>query len=306
MFLEVPIVRFPITTMEDLRKEPRRELTQEEKAKPYSKYFYKELATIPQADLDILNAGPCDPALAVPIDRRSDMLRPGEHGVEVGWCLMPDGSSFAATKVFFPGASPEMFDWWFSWHALEPLRYALWCPNCHTSIRAHHPEDLKDSSGYPLHSRNWNQMHYPEEGFTFEKSTEVIIKFFSPETYGLDPALMAVTPVKALQMATLIMFGDKIAFTDQLDDLASKAKPEDRVPFNSFFHTIQTVPGGCVLRSRYWPGKTIVDGKAVDAPLPGADLEQVAWEHCRHSLTEYNNLASILPSIYKEMNGKID
>lgn len=299
------MMRFPITTMEGLRNEPRRELTQEEKALPYAKYFYKDLAEIPKEHLDILNAGPCDPEMALPIDRRDEILLGGEQSVEVGWCKMPDGSGFAATKVFFPNCAPIMLDWWFAWHALESIRYSLWCPNCHTNIRAHHPEDLRDSSNYPLHSRNWNQIHYPEEGFSYEKSTEVIIKFFSPETYGLNPFLVAATPVKAMQMATLIMFGDKISFTDQLDDLA-KNSGADFVPFNSFFHTMTTVEGGCVLRSRYWVGKTIVDGKAVDAPLPGADVEAIAWEHCRHSLTEYNNLASFLPQIYKELDGKID
>ena len=27
-----------------------------------------------------------------------------------------------------------MIDWWFAWHALEPLRYKIWNPPCHFEI----------------------------------------------------------------------------------------------------------------------------------------------------------------------------
>jgi DAPG hydrolase PhiG domain len=32
-----------------------------------------------------------------------------------------------------------MLDWWFNWHPLEGLRYAIWCPIAHTDISAETP-----------------------------------------------------------------------------------------------------------------------------------------------------------------------
>lgn len=298
-------MNYPITTMEGLRSEGHRPLTGEEQAKSYSKYFEKPLADIPQADLDILNAGPCDPLLALPIERRSELLLPGYLPVETGYCRMPDGSSFAATKVMFPGATPEMFDWWFNWHPLESLRYAMWSPNAHMSISVDDPEVHKDSSGVPLKTRNEGKVHYPVEGFRYDIAQPAVIHFLSPKDFGLDQRLLEVTPVKSMFLADLYIRGGSASFTD---DRADRAQDESILtPFNVFFHSVRTVEGGCELRSRYWIGKNIAEGKPrhVEMP-PELSTEQFAWENCRHSLTEYNNLASFLPQLYREMGGRID
>ncbi|MCD8217192.1 MAG: hypothetical protein LUD01_03960 [Clostridiales bacterium] len=297
--------KYPITTMKGLRSEGHRELTPEEEEKSYSKYFYKPLADIPEEDLNILNAGPSDPILALKIEDRDDLLLPGYLPIETGYCKLPDGSAFAATKVNFPGATPEMFDWWFNWHPIEPLRYALWSPNAHMSISAKYPDAHRDTSGYPLKSRNYGKVHYPVEGFRYDMAKPAVIQFFSPEDFGLNKNLLAVTPVKSMFLANLYIMGGSASFTDDREE-----KVEDdsiRTPFNVFFHSVRTVEGGCELRSRYWIGKNIVDGKAVHVDMPeGLDTEQFAWENCRHSLTEYNNLASFLPQLYREQGGKIN
>ena len=119
-------------SMGDIRKMKRRELTEEEKNRPYAKYYHKELAEIPAEDLAAVNAGPVDPARATTIRDRSDLMKPGYLEVETGYTVMPDGSGFAATLVKMPGVTPEMLDWWFNWHPLEGLRYAIWCPVAHT------------------------------------------------------------------------------------------------------------------------------------------------------------------------------
>jgi hypothetical protein len=80
------------------------------------------------------------------------------------------------------------------------------------------------------------------------------------------------------------------------------------MPINVIFHAIREVPGGIEYRSRYWLTYTFNrKGNIVKSgfPLPKSIVLAMAGNNCIHSLIEYNNLASFLPSLYKEMDGKI-
>jgi len=274
-------------TMDDIRRMKRRELTAEEKKKPYAKYFYKDLAEIPQEDLDIVNAGPIDPARATPIEKRNDLMKPGYLDVETGYTVMPDGSGFAATLVKMPGVTPDMLDWWFNWHPMEGLRYALWCPVAHTNISVKNPAQHLDSSGVPLRVRNYGSTHYPVEGFNIQGADRIRIEFFSPEEFGLDMSMFKEPGISRVYCANVIL-------------------DATHIPFNVFIHAIREVDGGVEYRSRYWVWQTMKKGlpKKVKLPMPYKMMD-MARNNCLHSLTEYNNLASFLPQLYSEMGGKI-
>ena len=274
-------------TMDDIRKMERRELTAEERKKTYAKYFYKELAEIPEADLEKVNAGPTDPSRATSIQDRNDLMKPGYLDVETGYTVMPDGSGFAATLVKMPGVTPEMLDWWFNWHPLEGLRYAMWCPVAHTDISVKNPEKHLDSSGIPLKVRNYGSIHYPVEGFNVRGADRIKIKFFPPEDFGLDMDMFKEPEISRAICANVT-----------IDAL--------RIPFNAFFHAIREVEGGVEFRSRYWIWQTMKAGRPVKVKLPMPyKMMDMARNNCLHSLTEYNNLASFLPELYQEMGGKI-
>lgn len=281
---------FPkIITNEFINSMPRRGLTVEEKALPYSKYYSRDMAKIPQEDLDIVNRGPIDSSLALPISQRSKLMEPGYLPVETGYCLMPDGSGFAATKVFMPDVTTEMIDWWFNWHPLVGLRYAIWCPVAHKSISALTPEAHLDVSGVDLHIRNIGKIHYPVEGFNLKGAQKIEITFKSAGQMGLDK--------KLLESGSMTTFA-----------AASVTNVWPRMPINIIFHAIREVEGGIEYRSRYWLTYTFDrKGNIVQSrfPRPKSIVRAVTRNNCIHSLMEYNNLASILPSLYKEMEGKI-
>ena len=88
------------------------ELTPEEKAKPYAKYFYNEPVPPDPAAFEPMEK-PMDPAKALPIERLNDMLDPGYHEVEAGWCALPQGGLYVANHIKMPGVTVEMVDWWF-------------------------------------------------------------------------------------------------------------------------------------------------------------------------------------------------
>ena len=275
-------------SMEDIHGMKRRKLKETEKAKPYAKYFGKKLADIPQADLDIINAGPVDPELAISVHQRNKLMYPGYLPTETGYTVLEDGSGFAATLVKMPGVRPEMLDWWFNWHPLEDLRYAIWCPVAHTGISVKDPSAHKDSSDVPLQIRNYGKTHYPVEGFNVVGADTLRIEFFSPEEFGLDMSSFKEPHISRAYCANVIIHAINL-------------------PFVVFFHAIREVEGGIEFRSRYWIWQTLKKGqfRKVRFPSPHKMID-LARNNCVHSLTEYNNLASFLPQLYEEMGGKID
>lgn len=125
----------------------RRELTEQEKKKSYAKFFdmpYPEVA----AETLALMKEPMDPALALPIQQRNDLLKPGYLEREAGYCVMPDGSGYVASYVKMPGVTLEMLEWWFAWHGMESLRYKIWDPNDHyeAHVSRRHLKQRLDSS----------------------------------------------------------------------------------------------------------------------------------------------------------------
>lgn len=284
---------FPdVVTNEWVNAMPRRTLTKEEMNLSYSKYYGKDMALIPEEDLDAVNAGPVSPFKALSIKNRNHLLLDGYLDIETGYCLMEDGTGMAATKVFMPDVTPEMLDWWFNWHPLEPLRYAIWCPIGHTSISAQTPEAHRDSSGIDRHIRNYGKKHYPVEGFDLKGAETIEIQFYNPVDLGYDAALIPDVEQGCIHTATV---SRKLGFT--------------AVPINIFTHAVRVVEGGVEYRSRYWLGWTVnKKGEIVKSkiPFPKKFMESMARNNCIHSLTEYNNLASILPDIYREQKGKIE
>jgi phloretin hydrolase len=77
---------------------------------------------------------------------------------------------------------------------------------------------------------------------------------------------------------------------------------------NVFFHAVRGVNSGVGYRSRYWIGKRMRNGipERCDVTFPGVEMAEITRAIYLHSLTEYNNLASFLPEIYREMGGKIE
>lgn len=279
-------------TNEWINQMPRRKLTSEEKKLPYAKYYHKDIAPIPQSDLDIVNDGPIQSRDALPITKRHALLELGYLKTETGYCLMPDGTGFASTKVFMPNVTPQMLDWWFNWHPLHSLRYVIWCPIAHVGISAETPEAHKDSSGIDLKKRNYGKSHFPVEGFDLKSAQRIRIRFYDPKQLGIDISKFEDTNVSNLFAA---------AVTREIGSFS--------IPINVFMHFVRKVDGGVEYRSRYWLGWTINkqgELKKSIFPFSRKFMLSITRNNCIHSLTEYNNLASFLPSLYEEEQGRID
>ena len=66
-------------------------------------------------------------------------------------------------------------------------------------------------------------------------------------------------------------------------------------------HFVREIPGGIELRSRFWIGYGLVDGRLVKLVPDGVSVpEEVPMGLFTHNLKEFGHLAAILPQVYAE------
>jgi phloretin hydrolase len=277
--------------MDDLK----RDLTNEERAKSYSKYFYREIVPPKPESLAVMDR-PMDPSKALPIERINDLLNPGYHEVESGWCILPNGSGYIANHTLMPGVTVDMVNWWMAWHGLEPMRYRIWYPPGHFGVNLSERDKAKVmDSRRPLAQKNHGVTHFVIEDVGGGGPEKIAISFMSPEDVGFD-----ISRFKSPNVGTIFA----------ANGVSQLINPPPGVPnFKSpafMIHFIREIAGGIEYRTRFWMGYHIVN-KVPYLLLPnGVRLpEFIPAGLARHNVHEYNNLASFLPSIYAEQNGII-
>ncbi len=187
----------------------RTELTAEEKAKPYAKYYYQPSAP-PAAHHAAMLADlkPLDPAKADRIQDVNDLLAPGYTEGENGYCVMPDGSGYVALRHPMPGATPEMIDWWFAWHGLEICATSYGIQRCTSppgSTRRSGPRCSTPPGRSPRSSRGSH--HHVVEDIGGGVFNAVDISFLTPEDFGFDMTRFHSPNAEALAAANVMARG---------------------------------------------------------------------------------------------------
>lgn len=259
----------------------RPELTSEERKYSYSKYYDLPLAQIPVEKLQVLAQGPMDPSKALKIEDRNDLFKPGYLEIEVGYCVMENGTGYLANLTFMPGVTKEMFEWWFAWHSLEDLRYRIWDPEDHFYARNLNREKVFDAT-LPMRERTWGTTHDVLEDIGPGADT-LIIEFKYPDELGYD-----IDKVGSKYCASMMA-----------------ANGHGPVPGQGvaavMTHMIREVEGGVELRSRFWIGYQIINGQPVKVLPEGVRVPDIAPKGLfAHNLKEFTHLAYILPLVYAE------
>lgn len=70
-------------------------------------------------------------------ENKNDILTSPELPKEVGYVKMDDGTYLVSMVCPMKGIAPEMIEWWFWWHVQDSLRYQVWYPGEHVSIKYH-------------------------------------------------------------------------------------------------------------------------------------------------------------------------
>jgi hypothetical protein len=249
------------------------------------RYLTQPMAPPDPRAIAAIEAGPMNPLdvlLPTSFDR---LLDPTELPVETGWCWTPDHVAYVAVRTPMPGTTGAMWDWWFDWHAHDPLRYRIWFPGMHFGNR------LVPRSR-PRAKPFWGATHFPDEDIGTGRE-HLRIEFKAPTEYGFT--------TDALQdprVATIV--GGHVGSASR------------HVRFGVMTHVFLNAPDGIVLRSRFHNGAVLrPDLPGVVGDLAGVAINRAAVRRLTiprdtpralalHCAREYAHLAAILPELYSE------
>lgn len=252
-------------------------LTEEEKKLPYVKYFYQDLAKIPEEKLAIAAGPALDATDILAVEDRNLFLAGKDKGAQVGYGVAQNGTGYVANKTFMPGVTVEMMEWWFAWHPItSDLRYKLWDHDDHYYARANKKEYILDKN-VPMREKTWGVDHEVMEDIGMGPSP-LLLHFMRPCAFGYDETLIGSTYCGSLVCA--VGEGDAPAFMT---------------------HKFYAAEGGTYLVSRFWMGYALIDGKITKVVPDGVSMPLMAPKALfAHNIKEFTNLAAILPELYEE------
>jgi hypothetical protein len=258
-------------------------VTEQDKLKSYYKYYDLEMTPAPKEKYDLVLRGAIEPSKALRIQDRNDLFKPGYLDTEIGYCIMEDGTGFLANLTYMPGVTTEMFDWWFAWHGLDNFRYTIWDPEDHHKAETMQREHTMDKD-LTYKERYWDTTHHVLED-TGMGPENLFINFKNPGDLGFD-----VSKIGTEACSTIV---------------CAKGYGEGQPPFAAppaiMTHFLREVEGGVELRSRFWMGWTIVNGKAVKALPDGIRMPEFGPKTLLlHNIKEFTHLAKILPQVFAE------
>ena len=248
-------------------------ISEEEKKSPLYKWFLRPM-TPPAPVKYAAAAAPADGSLGLLPYDMNRLFEPGYLPLEAGFCNLPDGGGMLANLTDMPGVTVEMFDWWFAWHGLEPLRYKIWNHEDHYYCLTRNPEISEDKS-LPMKKRYWDTVHDVREdvGLGLER---IAINFRDPADIGFDPALLKDFA------GTIVCAGN------------------DHNPV-IMCHFVRPTERGVELRTRFWMGYSVIGGKPVKVIPDGMQFPLIPVQALlAHNIKEFTNLAAILPELYAE------
>ncbi len=250
-----------------------------------AEYLERPLVPPHPVALAAIEAGPADPAAALPRERIDRLLDPAPLALESGWCELPDGVQFVAARTPMPGVSAAMVDWWFDWHPHKPLRYRVWHPGAHSDNSLEPP--LR-----PGAKPFWGTVHHPVEDVG-TGTVHARIAFVSPPELGFASEALDDPAVGTVVCGWV---GDD----------------RRRVRHSVMAHVFLRDGDGLVLRSHFWLGAAIRPYLPSALADPAAALlnrravrrqalpRGLAPALARHCAEEYANLAALLPELHAQ------
>lgn len=260
----------------------------------YETFFIPDL-TVPSAWSNRLQYGPMpqEQTLTPSIADINKLLDPSMTFPDAGYALLDGPCAYAQSRIEMPGVTTDMFKWWFTWHPQDKHRYMLWFPQAHIDNWCEDASRLADSS-LSYEKRLYNNTNHVTE-FIGPHSMEILIHFTDPAELGLDKAAF-----------------EKAGFVSASGHISIGGVDPDTT-FMFMLHLARDTSRGLELFSRYWIGphpelKRLPGGANAKSVLDKLgmnkeSIEMLAYEMAVHDMTEFNQLARILPEIYRMFQG---
>ncbi len=212
---------------------------------------------------------------------RNKFITEGVWPAKTGFYPLEGGGLLVAGNVPMPNVTPDMLYWWFAWHGLEPLRYAIWDCEDHFDVQIDEKgRALALDPNVPMKEKTWGATHTVLESMG-GPADEITIMFKNPAEMGFDPALIGTDSCEFLVTANCVL-----------------------APYNTPSHMVECakkVDGVLTYMCRFWVGYHVIDGEAKCLLPPGVTIpEEAAMGMVAHCIKEFSNLAKILPSLYEE------
>jgi hypothetical protein len=258
-------------------------VTDQEKDRPYFKYFHDAMTPVDMDKVRSVLKGPITPDKALTFKERNKLFDSGYLEVETGYCVMPDGTGYVSNLTYMPGVTTEMFDWWFAWHGLDNLRYKIWDPEDHAQAETMQRHKAFDPD-LTLKERYWDTTHsvLEDTGLGLEG---LYINFKHPGDLGFDYSKVG-TPA----CGTIVCAKGN-----------GKGQPPFASPETIMCHFIREVEGGVELRTRFWMGWTVDDSQDIKSLPDGFRMPPMGpMALLLHNIKEFTHLAQLLPKIYAE------
>ncbi len=249
--------------------------------KPYARFWNPVMAGITDDARRAVANSPMAEPLFPPMAKAIGAIV--DSPVQSGYTLTGSGAIHVNLLTEMPDVTPTMIDWWFGWHSDSPERYRLWHPLAHVHAQWTTPPPL----GTTGRARYLNRTSEVDEyiGSTMIRGA---IQFKEPAALGLhDPALDEGHDATAVCA--------RIGLVDAPIDMGY------------LVHHVTSVPGGSVMRSRFWIGGPNLAARStrLRAAVPVArrivqltELDARALlVHCSQEMT---HLAGFLPALYEQ------
>ena len=206
-------------------------------------------------------------------ENKNEILSNTDLQKEVGYTKMDDGTYLVSMTCPMPEITAEMIEWWFWWHTQDSLRYQVWYPGDHISIRYH----KKDKAFF---EQNSVPMFVPNTQCPVERiggiKMPLRIDFTTPEEFGFSSQIMKENDIPKILCARVGAFNNLIKHTEMA-------------------HIFKQTEDGLFMISRFWLGKTM--NPLLRKLIITEDMARGMAEHC---CIEYRNLTEILPQLYEE------
>ena len=207
-------------------------------------------------------------------DNKNDVISETTLQTEVGYTKMDDGTYLVSMVCPMPGITVDMIEWWFWWHCQDSLRYQVWYPGDHISIKYHKKDrDFFEQPSMPVFVPN---TQCPVERIGGMKMP-LRIDFITPEEFGFSRQLMTENNIPKIICGHVGAFNNLVQHTEMA-------------------HIFKQTEDGLFMISRFWLGKTMKN-PLLRRIIITEDMARGMAEHC---CIEYRNLREILPILYTE------
>ena len=196
-----------------------------------------------------------------------------------------NGGLVVSSTVEVPDITKEMAEWWFAWHPLDPLRYAIWEPQDHhdISISEEGRKRLLDNS-IPICERIWGVPNNVLESFNGEKPSKLTIQFQNPAEFGYKKEKIGTDCCQAILC---------------MNDILKKGPL--KIPVFATEILRKGPDGRNIWVSHWWMGCGFQHGSSVSVKVPMRNIVfRYASNLVVHNQIEMVHLNKILPAVYAE------